>query len=218
MKKVCFYFMCSFMIISCNNTQDAKSINTTEGKSKDRAIENRVQRSDSNLVQFKKRLELQGIKYDLNATRSGSSINLTIVPSGLKGQNDSIVLSTDPIVGAEIEDLDRDGFPELLIYTSSAGSGSYGSVIGFSPNKGKSLSQIYFPELDKTAAAMKGYMGHDEFAIVESSLVRRFKCYQGSDSNAKPTGNIRQLEYKLQPGEASKKFVLMKQTEIKIQL
>jgi hypothetical protein len=63
---------------------------------------------------------------------------------------------------------------------------------------------------------MKGYMGHDEFAIVESSLARRFKIYQGSDSNAKPTGKIRQLEYQLKPGEASKKFVLMKQTDIAV--
>jgi hypothetical protein len=202
------------MVISCNNTQDAKSTNTSDGKPKDSVIENRVQKSDTNLVQFKKHLELQGIKYDLNAIGSGSSMNLTIVPSGLKGHNDSIVLSTDSIVGAEVEDLDRDGFPELLIYTKIVGSGSNGSVIGFSPNKGKSLSQIYFPELDKTDKAMKDYRGQDEFAIVESSLIRRFKCYQGSDSNVKPTGIIRQLEYKLQPGEASKKFVLMKFSDI----
>jgi hypothetical protein len=86
-------------------------------------------------------------------------------------------------------------------------------VIGYSPNKGKSLSQIYFPELDKNSAALKGYMGHDEFAIVENSLVRRFKIY---DSNAKPTAKIRQLEYKLKPGEATKKFVLNKQTDISV--
>ena len=61
--------------------------------------------------------------------------------------------------------LNIDGFPEILIYTVSAGSGSYGNVIGYSVNNGKSISQIYFPELAENKEASSGYMGHDEFAI-----------------------------------------------------
>jgi hypothetical protein len=103
---------------------------------------------------------------------------------------------------------------KLSLYTQSAGSGSYGKVVGFSPNKGKSISLIYFPELEMGTAAAKGYQGHDEFAIVESNLLRRFKTYQSDDANATPTGKIRQLTYQLKNGEASKKFVLVKTIEI----
>jgi hypothetical protein len=53
---------------------------------------------------------------------------------------------------------------------------------------------------DKTAS--NGYMGHDEFAVVENILARRFPIYRDSDANAKPTGGMRQLQYKLIPGEA----------------
>jgi hypothetical protein len=202
--------------VSCNNEHHPAIIGSEGTVQQDSLGKEKIKITDTNAIVFSKKLTLQGISFELKAIGKGSIQKLTIIPSGLKLYNDSINVEVDPIVGAEIEDMDRDGFPELLIYTQSAGSGSYGNVIGFSPNKGKSLSQIYFPELDKNAPDMKGYMGHDEFAIVESSLARRFKIYQGSDSNAKPTGKIRQLEYQLKPGEASKKFVLMKQTDIAV--
>jgi tRNA A37 threonylcarbamoyladenosine synthetase subunit TsaC/SUA5/YrdC len=49
--------------------------------------------------------------------------------------------------------------------------------------------------------ASKGYMGHDEFAVVESVLVQRFPVYHATDTNAKPTWGARQLQYKLVPGQ-----------------
>jgi hypothetical protein len=48
-----------------------------------------------------------------------------------------------------------------------------------------------------------GYMGHDEFTVVENSFARRFPIYKKEDSNAKPTGGMRQLQYELVPGEAT---------------
>jgi hypothetical protein len=45
-------------------------------------------------------------------------------------------------------------------------------------------------------------MGHDEFAVIETTFVQRFPIYRAGESNTKPTGGIRQLQYKLVPGEA----------------
>jgi hypothetical protein len=160
---------------------------------------------------FNKILSLQGIGFDISSTGKGSIQQLTIQPYGLKTDNKKVTMEVDGMVtNAEIEDLNADGFPEILIYTTSAGSGSYGNVIGYSVNNGKSLSQIYFPPIAENPKANKGYMGHDEFAIVESSLVRRFKTYNEGDTNSNPTGNIRQIQYKLKAGEASRKFVVTK--------
>ena len=50
----------------------------------------------------------------------------------------------------------------------------------------------------------RGYQGHDAFAIVERYLVRRFPIYRKGDTNAKPTGGLRQIHYRLRPGEAGK--------------
>ena len=117
------------------------------------------------------------------------------------------------VVDAEIEDLNSDGFPEILIYTTSAGSGSYGNVIGYSVNNGKSISQIYFPEISENKEASSGYMGHDEFAIIETTLARRFPVYKDGDTNNNPTGGTRQIDYKLKDGETSRQFVIAKISE-----
>jgi len=64
------------------------------------------------------------------------------------------------------------------------------------------------PSVAENAEASNGYMGHDEFAIVESTLVQRFPIYKPGDSNANPTGGTRQIQYKLKDGEAMRKFVV----------
>lgn len=160
---------------------------------------------------FHKNLSLQNISFFISSTGEGSINQLTIQPYGLKKDNKPIKIAVEgTIVNAEIEDLNSDGYPEVLIYTTSAGSGSYGNVIGYSVNNGKSISQISFPNIADNPQASKGYMGHDEFAIVETSLVQRFQIYNPGDSNGHPTGKIRQIQYKLKDGEASRKFVVDK--------
>lgn len=88
------------------------------------------------------------------------------------------------------------------VSVTSAGSGSHGSLVAYSVNRRKSLSEIHLPPVTQDKVASKGYMGHDEFAVVESVLVQRFPVYRDTDTNAKPTGGTRQLQYKLVPGEA----------------
>jgi len=110
-------------------------------------------------------------------------------------------------------DLNNDGFPEVLVYVTSDGSGSYGSVIGYSVNNGKSISEINMPNVWDNPKANKGYMGHDEFAIVEGSLCQRFPTYNPQDTNSNPTGKKRQIQYQLKDGENSRVFVVDKITE-----
>jgi len=167
---------------------------------------------------FSKTLSFKNISFTVTTSGNGSERELTIKPQGLTIDNKTI---TDEIYGqvsnVEIEDLNFDGYPELLIYVVSAGSGSYGSVIGYSVNAGKSVSQIYFPEISENTQASEGYMGHDEFAIVETSLVQRFRIYNNGDANCCPTGGMRQITYKLVDGEASRKFVVNKIDEYPVQ-
>lgn len=164
---------------------------------------------------FLKTLSMQQIGFEVSTTGGGSIQELTIKPFGLKIDNSTIKIEVDGFVTkAEIEDLNSDGFPELLVYTASAGSGGYGNVIGYSVNNGKSMSSIYFPPVSENPKASIGYMGHDEFAIVETNLVQRFRIYNEGDSNSSPTGNIRQIQYKLVNGEAGRKFVIDKIVEI----
>ncbi len=148
-------------------------------------------------------LELQGFAFDVSATNGGSINQLTITPQGLTGQSDPVLVEIDGTVsGAEIDDLDGNGFPEIYIYVTSAGSGSYGSFVGYAVNEGQSLSEIYLPPVADDPEQSVGYMGHDAFAVVEGTFVQIFPVYVDTDSNAQPSGKTRQLQYKLAPGEA----------------
>lgn len=165
---------------------------------------------------FDKLLKLQGITFHVTCPNNSSLNNLKIVPSGLEIDN-SVIIKKDidgSVTGTEVADLNGDGSPEIYIYVNSAGSGTYGSLIAYSANNKKSLSEIYLPPFEDDAENSKGYMGHDEFTVIESSLARRFPIYKKGDSNAKPTGGMRQLQYKLIAGEATWQLKLVKSTSL----
>jgi hypothetical protein len=152
---------------------------------------------------FDQTLSLQGIRFHVSSTNAGSLNKLRIEPMGLTGDNTVIEQEIEGTMAmAEIADLDADGSPEVYVYLTSAGSGSYGSLVAYAANKRRSLSAIYLPPLADDSKAVRGYMGHDEFRVVENTLVRRFPVYRDGDTNAHPTGGTRQVQYKLKAGEA----------------
>lgn len=80
--------------------------------------------------------------------------------------------------------------------------------MAFAANNRKSLSAIFLPAVVENPRLAKGYMGHDEFAVVENRLVQRFPVYREGDTNANPTGGMRQVQYKLVAGEAGWRLVV----------
>ena len=146
---------------------------------------------------------LHGISFHVTCPNSGSINQLTIKPSGLKIDNSIIEQEIDGTVsGAEIADINSDGSPEIYVYVTSAGSGSYGDLVAYSSNNNKSISGIYLQPLADDAINSQGYMGHDKFSITGSELRRQFPIYKQNDPNANPSGGVRQLQYKLFAGEA----------------
>ena len=156
---------------------------------------------------FKKTVSYKTISFDI--TKSGDT--LTIQPSGFESDNTKVIKTIEGTVSnIEVDDINTDGSPELMIYITSSGSGNYGTAIGFSGNNNKSMSEITIPRIVDNPKTNKGYMGHDEFALVEGTLVQRFPIYKEGDTNSKPTGGMRQIQYKLKNGEASKVFAVDK--------
>jgi hypothetical protein len=152
---------------------------------------------------FNKTLELQGIQFSVTCPNNSSINTVKIVPTGLKINNAAIVQEIDgTVVGAEVADLNADGSPEIYVYVTSAGSGSYGSLVAYAANRNKSLSEIYLPVISDDENLAKGYMGHDTYVIGEGVLLHRFPVYLDGDTNANPSGGIRQIQYKLVQGEA----------------
>lgn len=158
---------------------------------------------------FSRVLILQGIGFNISTMKNKSNEELTIRPFGLSIDNNPVSHTINgSVVNAEIEDLNSDGFPEVLIYTKSSNNDK-GNVFGYSVNNGKSMSQITFPNIAENSKINQGYDGHDEFAIVETTLSRRFPIFE----KGKKTGKICQIDYKLENGEASRIFVVKQTTE-----
>jgi uncharacterized protein len=166
--------------------------------------------------QFDETFSLQGITFHVVATNEGSINQLTITPSNLEIVNSVMKHEIDgSVTGAEIADINADGSPEIYVYINSSGSGTYGSLVAYSANNKKSLSEIYMAPLAYDKVNSVGYMGHDEFTIIENSLARRFPVYNEGDPNCCPKGGIRQLQYKLIKGEASWQLRLVNSTTLK---
>jgi len=172
--------------------------------------------SKADIEGFNKTLTLQGITFHVTCPNNSSLNQLTITPSGLEGVNETISKEIDgSVTGVEIADLNADGSPEIYVYVNSAGSGAYGSVVGYAANHKKSLSDIYMFPLSDDAKNSKGYMGHDKFSISKNVLKRSFPIYKKSDSNAEPKGGTRVLDYKLVAGEASWQLKVVKREDSK---
>ena len=159
---------------------------------------------------FFAQMVLQGVTFQVESPND-SSINPVAVRALLGEQvfAEEGMEADGTISGVEAEDLNADGFPEIYVYVTSAGSGSYGSLIAYASNRNRSITPIYLPPLEDDPAVAEGYMGHDQFAVGEGTLVRRFPVYREGDTNAQPTGGTRQVQYKLEAGEAG--WVLRKE-------
>jgi hypothetical protein len=94
----------------------------------------------------------------------------------------------DPVSTMVVGDLDKNGFDELYMISTSVGSGSYGSIHGVSSNRDQSLSMIYVPEMDendkKPGKLFDGYEGHDRYAIENGVFIRQFP-FKGDTTNMK---------------------------------
>jgi len=134
---------------------------------------------------------------------AGESLStIEVCTRGFEHESHEIYPDRNPISDVFVADMDGNGFDEIYIITASAGSGSYGTVLGFASNKDKSLSMINFPEIRKGDEHFEGYMGHDTFKIEGQKLVRIFPIYNKGDTNENPSGGRRKLVYGLYPGEA----------------
>lgn len=159
--------------------------------------------------EFSKTLTWENTIFEVNIL--GDTL-LRIQPKGLEISNDpffyDILGST--IVDAQIVDIDGDKHAEILVYLVSDGSGSYGNVIGYSVNNGKSMSEIFYNPEGDTNEVKTGYMGHDSFSVKGNKLERRFPIYKENDTNANPTGGERVIQYKLIKGNNGKLLVIDK--------
>ncbi len=117
---------------------------------------------------------------------------------------------------AEVDDLNNDGFPDMVLYVINTSDKNKGMVIGVSSSNNERITPILFPDIMDDAKLRVGYNGEDEFRLLQGTLLRTFQVYDLTDkANPKPTGIYRNIQYRVVPGEREMlKFVVLRSYEV----
>ena len=146
--------------------------------------------------------------------RSPEKNVLNIRPIGFKSDSREASIELKArVFGAEIDDLNNDGFPDLIIFIEDAAGKK--SIFPIHSQDNERIAPIYFPDILDDMEMSKGYRGKDEYKLVEGVLFRKFPVYPADTTIKEPTNKIRQLMYRVIKGERdSWKFKMFKQFEL----
>ncbi|MEI6189010.1 MAG: hypothetical protein WCP61_01195 [Chitinophagia bacterium] len=132
--------------------------------------------------------------------KSAEHNNLTIRPIGFKAEVREISSEIRArVLSAEIDDLNNDGFPEVIIFIEESRGNK--SLFCISSKENERMEGIFFPDITDDMQLSKGYRGKDEFKLVEGVLFRKFPIFDTDTANKIPTPKMRQILYRVVPGE-----------------
>lgn len=147
---------------------------------------------------FERDLRSHGVRFEIRTRIVQGRHRLYVTPDGLLADKTPVERDLPgPAIDAEVADMDADGWPELYVYTESAVGEAYGGLVAYGLDRRHPLSEIPLPPITGDRTASAGYRGHDEFAVVDGRLVRRFPVYRDGDRDALPSAGTRQLQYRL---------------------
>ena len=150
--------------------------------------------------------------FRVNCYNKSSEKNpITIYPVGFESEaRDFSFELKGVLLGTEVDDLNKDGFPDLLLYVASFDSLNKSSVIAISSQENKSVAPIVFPDILDDPRLRDGYKGADKYMLLEGVLMRTYPLYEKDASGVQqPTGKMRRLMYRVAPGEqGTSKFVV----------
>jgi hypothetical protein len=108
------------------------------------------------------------------------------------------------VAKAEIDDLNSDGYPDLVLYVYMDSSAVFGTVYAFVSKENKTFIGCILPDPMMDGKINEGYKGHDQFSLMEGFLLEKFPIYKAGDDKDKPSGGMRAILYQLVPDEGDR--------------
>lgn len=148
--------------------------------------------------QYDRELQFNVYRFVVSAPDSGR-----VRPVTIKAYRGELLLTNftvrvdGAVSGTEVADLDGNRFPELYVFSTSDGSGSFGRVYAWQFMAERKAAISLPPNWLSESA--QGYMGHDSLWVANNVLYRKYPIYQAGDANALSSGGIRVMHYKLKP-------------------
>ena len=134
--------------------------------------------------------------------RSTTQNPLSIKPIGFEsGARDINFTLKGRVASAQIDDLNRDTYPDLILFIYTDSNATAETVYAFLSDGNKEIMPCFVPDITMNSKVNTGYKGHDQFSLMEGTLVHRFPIYNTGDDKDKPTGGNRVILYQLGKGE-----------------
>ncbi|HPH37358.1 MAG TPA: hypothetical protein PL108_06835 [Sediminibacterium sp.] len=177
MKKSFLLFICLWMAFGTSIYGQVKKIDTT--------------------------MKLGNIGFKLVCSNKNEDKNfVTVSPIGFgSGARDVSFEVKGRIRKAEVDDLNNDFYPDMVMYVYTNDPNDKGTVVGISSIKNETLAGIGFPDIVDDPKLRTGYKGFDTFMLMEGTLMRRFPVYTADSIGAQRTGMYRQIQYKVALGD-----------------
>ena len=146
-------------------------------------------------------LKIGKVGFRVSCTNKSLSQNsLNIKPIGFKSEAREVNLELKArVISAEIDDLNQDGFADLIIYILESSGKT--NLFCVSSKNDEMMQPIYFPDISNDFKLNKGYRGGDEYKLVEGILFRKFPIYDADTTIKVPTKKVRQIMYRVVEGE-----------------
>ena len=136
--------------------------------------------------------------FSLNKTPDRNT--LTIRPIGFKSEAREASLEIKArVLSAEIDDLNNDGFPDVIIFIEEPKGNK--SLFCISSKENERMEPIFFPDIKDDMRLSKGYRGQDEFRLLEGVLFRKFPIFESDTAIKQPTNKVRQILYRVIAGD-----------------
>ena len=143
------------------------------------------------------RVSCKNKKYDEN--------QLEVRPVGMDNQaREMNFMLRGRVAKAEIDDLNSDGYPDLVLYVYTDSLANFGTVYAFVSKANKSITGCVLPDPMMDGKINAGYKGHDQFSLMEGFLLEKFPIYKAGDDQDKPSGGTRVILYQLIPDEGDR--------------
>ena len=163
-------------------------------------------------------LKIGKVGYHVRCTNKNADKNeLTIKPLGFDNSAHELdFYIKGKISRLDIDDLNNDSYPDLIIYLYTGIDGVFGTVYAFMSSENKSIMAVALPDAMLDGKIKDGYRGHDQFSLLEGLLMQEFPIYKPDDEKDKPTGGKRFVQYQVvSTGDGGFKFKIIRIYETK---
>jgi len=152
-----------------------------------------------------------GLSYRVSCSNKAEDENIvTISPKGFgKEVRDMSFTIRGRLRKILVDDLNEDGYPDLVLCIYGGASGELGNIAALATNGNNLLEAVSFPDIYKDQKLSEGYKGHDEFSVLINTLTQSFPVYKAGDTDT-ATGGTKVVMYKIVKVENRNTFKVLR--------